>query len=363
MRAGRQILNILRAWRRGRDDLCEATTLRHIDDKSWVAFSSREKLAPTLAKAIEDLNLEEHLPDDLVVWLRLARHRNVERNEHVLDEIEKFTRHLNEIDVTPCFLKGAAYLLDDIYGHIGDRFLLDVDCLLPEDQLHKAYDHLLHVGYTTWRIAGISDDSAHLHPLFSPTYEVSFELHRHMSYLPPLDTKVLPACSVLSGSEECRRGEIVFKIPHMTHRLSHALSHATLSPEQVMRGGLYLRDLIDLDILSLQSSPHQQKKSVSSFHYSTLLRARAESALHAASVLLGTPIQQFGPISKLGEIGGNLAVSRLDGTAQMIVCRLFGMISYLCLSIIHRPDSFGTTLSNISRQVRDDFSIGSVRDQ
>ena len=363
MRAARQILSILRAWRRGRGELCPVNSLQEIDDQGWVEFSSREKLAPTLAKAIEELALEKYLPADLVVWLQLARRRNMERNECILDEIEKFTRHLNEIGVSPCFLKGAAYILDDVYGDIGDRFFVDVDCLLPEGQLSEAFERLLKVGYTPWEIEGISDSSAHLHPLFSPTYEVSFELHRHISYLSPLDTKVLPARSVLNRSEERRRGEIVFRLPNMTHRLSHVLSHATLSPEQLLRGGLYLRDLIDLDILCQRASPREQKKSVSCFHYSTLLRTRAESALSAASILLGTPIEKFGPISAVGKVGGNLAVSRLDGPAQAIICRLVGMTSYLCLSILHRPDSFSTTLVNIYRQVRRDLGFGRTQEE
>ncbi len=362
MRAARQVLSILRAWRRGRGDLCPVNSLQEIDDQSWVEFSSREKLAPTLAKAIEELKLEKHLPADLVVWLQLARRRNTERNERILDEIGKFTEHLNEIGISPCFLKGAAYILDDVYGHIGDRFLLDVDCLLPEEQLDEAFEHLRRVGYTPWCIEGVTRSSSHLHPLFSPTYEVSFELHRHMCYLSPIDAGVLPAGYVLDGSEERRRRKAAFSLPNMTHRLSHALSHATLSPEQVLRGGLYLRDLVDLDILSQRSSPHEQKASLGNFHYSTLLRTRAESALCAASILLGTPIENFGPISGTGKIGGNLAVSRLDGPAQAMMCRLIGITSYLFLSILHRPDSFGTTFTNIYRQVRADFGMSRAVD-
>ncbi len=306
-----------------------------VNDQSWVEFSSEEKLAPTLAAAVAELSLERHLPEDLVLWLQLVRRYNAERNQRILEEIDLFTKHLNCIEVQPCFLKGAAHLLDNVYESVEDRFLLDVDCLIPRKQITGAYNYLVTKGYTPWEIEGISDTSAHMYPLVSPNYEICFELHRHLSYLAPIDSALLPPSAILADSRIERRGEATYRIPSVEHRLSHALAHAALAPGKVVRGGLYLRDLVDLDLLVQRSSAAEQRRSIAHFHSSALLRVRAEAMLCAGTKLFGTPIEGFGPTSLGGRVQRNtrrLAVGGPGKQGDMPIGRQPYLLFPFCFS-------------------------------
>lgn len=354
-RASDQIHIIIHCWLRS-DPLSDLNIkFDNIDDQAWVKFSSIEKFAPTLAVAIETLGMTAYLPADLQQWLRLVRDANIKRNELILAEITQFTKILNEIDVQPCYLKGAAYLLDDLYGDIGLRFMADCDCLIPEDSIAEAHQHLLDHGYTLSANSTQNDDDAHLPTVFSPESDFAFELHRNLSYLPPLDRSLISAEMVLSEASIHDRDGIKYKLPSIKHRISHLLAHATLSPAQVLRSSLYIRDLIDLDMLLREASVHDMQRSIACFQASPIARIRTQAALHAAARLFKTPIEDFGSISLLGRLYGQIAIIQTKNNIGKIAGRFAGILAYLAGTIVQAPSSLPKTLSNITTQLAYDF--------
>lgn len=85
--------------------------------------------------------------DDARDYLASFHDINTGRNEAILEQFLECAAALNREGIVPMPIKGAAYLLSGLYDDPGERFLTDIDIMLPADRADEAYDILRDLGY------------------------------------------------------------------------------------------------------------------------------------------------------------------------------------------------------------------------
>ena len=100
-----------------------------------------------LYAALKQKNLLQYLTSDEANYLKDLFELNTQRNREFIEEVNTLIQAFNKLDIEVVLIKGAAALLDGWYQDIGERFLRDVDLLLPKDKAQAAFAHLKTLGY------------------------------------------------------------------------------------------------------------------------------------------------------------------------------------------------------------------------
>lgn len=116
---------------------------------SLVYQSSNQLMIPALYLNLHRNNLLDELPADLSSYLKEITDLNRERNQSILNQINRLTKQLNENHLKPVFLKGTAHLIDGLYVDIAERMIGDIDFILQENEAYKAYQILIENGYVS----------------------------------------------------------------------------------------------------------------------------------------------------------------------------------------------------------------------
>lgn len=182
----------------GQDELALAAELAQ--PWAWpvlLELAWQQDVAAALAQRLASMpTADQLLPAEIVQSLRDTRLENVRRNMKITAQALKLASSLNAVNIEPLFLKGTAQLLASERGEYGFRHQLDIDLLLPEDQLEPACDALLQDGYcfcadedsasdppqlTRDKSQALRQSRGHHHllPLLKPGYPALVELHRH----------------------------------------------------------------------------------------------------------------------------------------------------------------------------------------
>lgn len=121
--------------------------------------------------------LRDELDDGITEYLASFHALNSERNQRLRDQLQECIGALNRVSVKPMPLKGAAYLLGNLYPDPNERFLSDIDLMVPESDLEAASSALHELGFRP--AEGEFDFSQHHHipPLLRTLDDVAIELH------------------------------------------------------------------------------------------------------------------------------------------------------------------------------------------
>jgi hypothetical protein len=88
----------------------------------------------------------QDLPRDFQLRLSEAYHRTIFKNTHVFQALQRILGALSQDNVPVIPLKGV-YLAEKVYGNIGLRGMIDIDLLVPRQQLSQALKVLQGSGY------------------------------------------------------------------------------------------------------------------------------------------------------------------------------------------------------------------------
>jgi Uncharacterised nucleotidyltransferase len=154
-------------------------TAGHISWEDLVWMASSNFVLPALYSAFKRNTLLHQLPLDLSEYLEEIYQLNLNRNRSILKQAHEIANLFHEAGIEPVFLKGVAYLLQDLYPETGDRVMTDIDILIHPDQIHEAANILYRNGYVHPQEFAGDDFSKHHHlPGFEKPGEVAMvELH------------------------------------------------------------------------------------------------------------------------------------------------------------------------------------------
>ena len=147
------------------------------EDLVWMGSS--HFILPALFTAFHRNNLLHQLPPDLAEYLEEIYQLNLARNRSIIRQAKEITHLFYEAGIQTVFLKGVAYLLQDLYPETGDRVMTDIDILIHPDHLRQAADILYKNGYSHPQEFAGDDFGKHHHlPGFEKPGEVALvELH------------------------------------------------------------------------------------------------------------------------------------------------------------------------------------------
>lgn len=227
-------------------------------DVEWretVRRASAQYCAPLLRWAFEAQDLRAALPTEVAEFLDAVHVLNLEDNRRYEAQLAHLIRLLNEIDVRPLALKGAAAIIAGLYPTSGERMTCDIDLLVPSPRLPDALDLLMSHGYRPQLDRGelldphgLETRSHHYHPLESPDWPVRVELH--------VQPVILPLVRLLDAEEmtrdvsvaDWRGGECL--LPSSTCFILHNVIHAFLVDFVCRRRPLSMRQLFEFGHVS-----------------------------------------------------------------------------------------------------------------
>jgi hypothetical protein len=217
------------------------------DKLVWV--SSSQMVMPTLYVLLRDAGLLKEFPDDLVGHMEQIHSMNYNRNELLIEQINKLIPLLNKEGIQPIFLKGTAHLLERLYSDIGERMIGDIDILLPFDEIDTSVKLLQEQGYSN--SYGMSPEALkklrHFPRLTSEKSVAAIEIHHelvHEPYREKFNFEVInKAKEVIPGS-----GEIY--MPSHAHQVVFNIMHAQMNDAGFSARKLFLRQIYDLLLLS-----------------------------------------------------------------------------------------------------------------
>lgn len=186
------------------------------------------------------------LPQDVRVFAREVRRRNLERNRRLLEELQTAVRALEAAGVEPVLLKGAG-----VWASLGrpepfDRMLNDLDLLIEPAQTDRSIEALERAGFAV-RNRYEGREPHVVAELARPERDVGFlDLHQRppgppaMAEAPPL-------------GRLCRRHPwrgVTLRVPLPAVQVYFLVLHDQFHDGAYWKGGFSLRHLIDIAALS-----------------------------------------------------------------------------------------------------------------
>lgn len=122
-------------------------TQEDVDWEQMVIIGSGHLMLPAIYCRLKDKKLLSIIPEDLSVYLEEITRINRNRNQQLLKEIHAISELFQTEKIEHVFIKGAALLASNIFSDFGERMVSDIDILVSEKQIHKAFDLLTAHGY------------------------------------------------------------------------------------------------------------------------------------------------------------------------------------------------------------------------
>jgi hypothetical protein len=204
------------------------------------------KVGPAVWRSIDGL---AGVPNSVKAYFHVLRDNNAQRNAAMLDGLFAALARLNEIGIKAAPLKGGASIAAGLYDDPAERFLNDIDLLIPREDAQASTDALRALGYTDprpdSRIRWIAPRTHHLPPLLAPS---GFCIELHTAVVQRKFEPMLPGSEVLQRTSEARWRGRTIRFLHPTDQHVHNIVHSQLH-DLSATGVVELRQLRELSFL------------------------------------------------------------------------------------------------------------------
>jgi hypothetical protein len=238
-------------------------TISNVPDwRPIIEAASRHLVSPTLTAALRRLS---DVPADVREYFEAVLLMNTTRNFALQSALKEIIPALNEIDVEPVLLKGAASLLDCLYPDIGARAIGDIDLLISHEAIQRASAALSKLGYVSVSPAAQENAprrwispptsprrqsrSHHLAPQIHSQSGVGVELH-HDLFATDEQQALLSSMAAFNQRSLVKQAGLKYFVLNPTHRVIHNIVHAQIHHPRHEDGGIELRQLLELCLLS-----------------------------------------------------------------------------------------------------------------
>lgn len=133
-----------------RDEIIQIISKNQFDWERFVYLASNHRVLQLIYSKWRAANLLKFMPQDLEEHIHEVYCLNQERNLAIIEQLDDVTQCLNQANISPVYLKGAANLIDQLYLNIGDRLLVDIDLLVSQNEISDAVAMLKANGYTNY---------------------------------------------------------------------------------------------------------------------------------------------------------------------------------------------------------------------
>lgn len=242
-----------------------------LDYDSLLELAREQQVEAALAQRLDIPDGLPALPELHRTSLQAAAMETSRRNLQITAQALKLARCLNRVGIVPMFLKGTAGLLREGGMRTGFRQQLDVDLIVPANELENAATALMEDGYGFCTgqdpISGKpllaeggysrrarNEAHHHLLPMVKPGYACTVELHRH--FLPRRYQNANPLGLLLARGRKLERHDSSFLVPDTEHELIHMIIGRFVHDGYAARYDFPIRSGLDF-ITALSASSHE----------------------------------------------------------------------------------------------------------
>lgn len=207
-----------------------------------VNVSMDQLMAPAVAHRLHQRTLTGQAPPLIQRYLDAMLRLNRSRNERLQHEAMEIAAILNEIDVVPVFLKGAAGLLTGLHDDPAVRVMSDLDVVVPAEFSNRCRKHLVARGYERA-------------PTLPHPRQKGIDTYVRASSTAPIDLhhevmeyryqNLLSGSEIIGESVAHSRDGIRFAIPSPTHQIIINIGQSQLNDHAYWYGNLALRTIYD----------------------------------------------------------------------------------------------------------------------
>lgn len=214
-----------------------------LDWNEVLAVASELMVGPALWCAVYDS--PSPIPAAVGEQLRQQYLLNIVRNLHFERTLSEAVQALNLSGVLPLLFKGALELAARTPGEVAGRLMVDLDLLVPGDQMPDARRALEGLGYKAPPRKTFAD--LHELPLVRDDSPGPIELHLALGSRPV--AAVLPTAEAWEQSSEISVGDGRARALSPSHQVLHNVLHSAVQDGNHVMGGLPLRQLLILSRL------------------------------------------------------------------------------------------------------------------
>ena len=227
-----------------------------------VVWASTDQLVfSALYLQLKRAGLLPELPSDLVEYMEEFTSLNRDRNYLIINQAYEISELLNHHGIVPIFLKGTGHLLDGLYDDIGERQVGDIDILVEENDMVRAAEILISVGYAVIDKfdPNLSKVFRHYPRLIKNDRTAAIEIHRQI-YI----TTFNKTENIGFIFQNTRKLEIPGKATVMCneHQILYNIINVQINDQGYYFAKIFFRQIYDLFLLSYREDP---QKAVNGF--------------------------------------------------------------------------------------------------
>lgn len=233
-------------------DLQKVVTKRfvsgEVDKEKFIKLCSNHLVLPLVTRKLQNAGILKLFPREFSEHLLEISELNRKRNLEILQQIDEINAALIPANIQPVYLKGTAYIMDNLYSDTSDRMIGDIDLLVQDVVFLKTAEIIQNLGYKT--DSPFYDDVMTLkdYPrLFRGDVSADIEIHRVPVEIPfsgQFSTEI-----IFKNKKAIENKENCF-VPCDAHKITHTFIHSQLSNQGYRFKQIVLRDLYDFHLLS-----------------------------------------------------------------------------------------------------------------
>ncbi|MDH2363756.1 nucleotidyltransferase domain-containing protein [Priestia megaterium] len=183
------LLELMKTENTNKIDLDKCDLFKNINWDDFLELAKYHRIYPLIYVKLKDLN-EELVPKQVIAALYESYRHNTFQMLQLSGEMESINRLFNNNHIKVLFLKGPI-IANDLYGDISLRTSKDLDLLIAKEDLDKANEILLQMGYTREKTSTILNEKKwrkhhviYFHPKKKTEIEIHWRLHPQPSNEP-----------------------------------------------------------------------------------------------------------------------------------------------------------------------------------
>jgi hypothetical protein len=188
------------------------------DESFWqdiISMANANHVTAALWNSLRSKQLDGSLSLDAKEYLESFNVLNLHKNTAIRKQGLECMAVLNSADIEPMPIKGLAYQLGAAGDDVTNRFLIDIDIMVPAESASLAQAELAKVGFDSFPNETV-DYSTHLHlqPMWRKGSPATIEIHR--APVTELFFAALPTPEVWKNSSSNELQGVRFRLPNPT---------------------------------------------------------------------------------------------------------------------------------------------------
>jgi hypothetical protein len=239
-------------------------SIKKIKWKSLIGIAHWHLLVPSLWANLRAKNLEYYLDEEIRDYLHNFYNQNLQRNIGLKQQTLEAVDVLNNQGITPLLFKGAVQLFQPINRDSGSRMMVDLDILIPINQLKKAVKAIHSIGYKEINNETNYNKAKHHHwaPLFRSGEYGKIDLHHEALNFSA--ARVLPTNLIWAKAQSKKVQGVHFYMPDPTHSFMIGMLHSQLANRFFYLHFLDLKALLESTALILRYSDKMDFEEIQS---------------------------------------------------------------------------------------------------